>query len=433
MTTFTAETYQNEYLAVGATQVDALVSVSASGSGAPAATGPAAAEIVIIDVSGSMNSPRAKIRSAIAATIAAIDCIRDGVLFAVIAGTDEAHQLYPFEKTLVPASPTTRAHAADIVRRLKAGGGTAMGSWLRAANELFVDSPRGIRHAILLTDGENQNETEDELADALAECDGNFQCDCRGIGADWMPSELKKIASTLLGTVEAIRRPEDMAADFTATMQRAMGKTTSDVALRLWTPVNAAVTLVQQVSPSIEDLTLRRAPVINRDGDVSELEGDYPTGAWGDESRDYHVSIHVPARDVGAEMAAGRVKLVVNGEVLSEAKILAIWTSDDARSTRVNAQLAHFTGQEEIAVAIDEAFEARRAGDDDTATKKLGRAVQLASEMGDTFRLQQLSRMVDIVDAPTGKVQPKADVDALDEIEIEVGSTKTTRLPKPPS
>ena len=69
----------------------------------------------------------------------------------------------------------------------------------------------------------------------------------------------------------------------------------------------------------------------------------------------------------------------------------------------------------------------------DTATKKLGRAVQLASEMGDTFRLGQLSRMVDIIDAPTGKVRPKAEVDALDEIEIEVGSTKTTRLPKPPS
>ena len=33
--------------------------------------------------------------------------------------------------------------------------------------------------------------------------------------------------------------------------------------------------------------------------------GDYPTGSWGDESRDYHVCVEVPAANLGQEMLAG--------------------------------------------------------------------------------------------------------------------------------
>ena len=38
MTTFTAQTYQNEYLAEGATEVNAIVTVTATGSGARGST-----------------------------------------------------------------------------------------------------------------------------------------------------------------------------------------------------------------------------------------------------------------------------------------------------------------------------------------------------------------------------------------------------------
>jgi hypothetical protein len=423
MTEFAADTYQNEYLARGATQVDALVAVTSTGADAMVA-GPAAAEIVIVDVSGSMKFPRTKINAAVAATGAAIDCIRDGVMFAVIAGADEARMVYPGDARLVAASSATRAEAKDAARKLKAGGGTAIGRWLTAANSLLGDEPPGICHAILLTDGENQNETPEELEAALERCEARYQCDCRGVGADWEVSELRTISSKLLGTVEAIREPEDLAADFTATMARAMGRRTSNVALRVWTPVDARVTLMQQVYPTIEDLTDRRAG-------VGELEGDYPTGAWGDETRHYHVSIEVPARAVGDEMLAGRLKLMVDDAVVSEAKIRAIWTEDDARSTRINPELAHYTGQEELSRAIDEAFAARRAGDEDTATARFGRAVLLASEQGDTQKLRALGAMVDIVDAPTGAVRPKLDVDELDRLALEAGSVKTNRLGEP--
>ena len=65
MTTFTVETYQNEYLAEGGTDVDAVVTVAASGSGAGAVgnAGAEAVEIIIVDTSGSMDYPKDKIRA----------------------------------------------------------------------------------------------------------------------------------------------------------------------------------------------------------------------------------------------------------------------------------------------------------------------------------------------------------------------------------
>ena len=96
--------------------------------------------------------------------------------------------------------------------------------------------------------------------------------------------------------------------------------------------------------------------------------------------RDYHVAISVPPGGVGDEMLAGRVSLVVDGEVVSQSLVKAIWTDDVAASTRINPQVAHYTGQVELAAAIAEGLEARQAGDDATATTRFGRAAQLAAE-----------------------------------------------------
>ena len=205
MTTFTAETYQNEYLAEGATEVNAIVTVTATGSGARAVDGPVqAAVIVIVDTSGSMAVPGATSGRPRQATCAAIDCIRDGAEFAVIAGTDVARRVYPIDRPLAVAGADTRAAARRATGRLKAKGGTAIGSWLTLADRLFERATGTIRHAILLTDGQNEHETEDEFRAALEGCEGDFQCDCRGIGTDWEVRELRQIASTLLGSVDMV-------------------------------------------------------------------------------------------------------------------------------------------------------------------------------------------------------------------------------------
>jgi hypothetical protein len=420
VTTFTADTYQNEYLAAGAGDVNAIVTVTASGSAGSIGRS-SASEIIIIDISGSMNYPPIKLRAAQQATAAAIDCIRDGVTFGVIAGTKLAHQIFPSAGPLIAANERTRSDAKAAVTALKAQGGTAIGAWLQLANQLFSGTPADISHAILLTDGKDESETAEELDRILAACEGRFQCDCRGVGTDWIVRELRKVASTLLGTVDIVADPGQLAADFTTMIDHAMGKATADVSLRLWTPQTASVGFVKQVAPAIEDLTGRRRAVNDR-------TGDYPTGAWGDESRDYHIGLTVRPGNLGDEMLAGRVSLVVDDQVVSQALIRAIWTEDAELSTQINRAVAHYTGQAELADAIQQGLEARKAGDDATATIKLGRAAQLAAASGNDATTKLLAKVVDVEDAATGTVRLKRSVDDADEMALDTRSTKTVRV-----
>src|SRR5215471_5572487 len=84
---FTVDVFQNEYLPDGAREVNAIVTVTSAGSAADGMTGPAsAAEIIIVDCSPSMEVPGKKLIQAGRATAAAIDIIRDGTAFAVVAG-----------------------------------------------------------------------------------------------------------------------------------------------------------------------------------------------------------------------------------------------------------------------------------------------------------------------------------------------------------
>src|SRR5256885_5871533 len=139
---FKAEIYQNQYLPAGGTVVDAVVTVTASGGtlrtdSAP----PSAAQVIMVDCSGSMANPVTKIAEAKKATMAAIDTLRDGVAFAVISGRNDADMVYPVQPTLVPAHARTREEAKYAVSRLAAAGGTAIGRWLALANRLFAHRP----------------------------------------------------------------------------------------------------------------------------------------------------------------------------------------------------------------------------------------------------------------------------------------------------
>src|SRR5260370_13585714 len=85
---FTVAVAQNQYLPDGGRDVSAVVTVTSGSDVAVAAPsgGAGSAEIIIIDCSGSMDYPPTKMTQARAATAAAIDVVRDGVGFAVVAG-----------------------------------------------------------------------------------------------------------------------------------------------------------------------------------------------------------------------------------------------------------------------------------------------------------------------------------------------------------
>jgi hypothetical protein len=415
---YTAEAFQNEFLALGATEVNAIVTVASSGAEGGRRTA-GATEIIIVDCSGSMQA-EGRMVAARQAAKAAVNCIDDGVRFAIIAGVSTAQQLFPAPGQLAVATPETRAQAVGAIDRLQANGGTAMGAWLKLAGQLFAQRPGDITHAILLTDGEN-GEYKGYLEGVLQELGGTFTCDCRGVGTNWTVSELRKIATAMLGTVDIVARPQDLAAAFEQMMTAAMGKTSADVQLKVWTPVNATVRFVKQVEPQVADLTGKRV----EDGPRA---GRYPLGSWGSESRDYHVCVDVTAGAAGDEMLAARVSVVEGETVLAQTLVRAVWTEDSVLSTRINRQVAHYTGQAELADAIQAGIEARKAGDDRTATLKFGRAAQLAHESGNKATEELLATVVDIEDAATGTVRLRRKVEAADEMALDTRSTKTVRV-----
>ncbi len=243
------------------------------------------------------------------------------------------------------------------------------------------------------------------------------------MGVDWHVGEVRRIATTLLGSVDLIASAENMAADFEQIMRQSMGRGVAEAWLRVWAPQGAQVLFVRQVSPTVDDLTPRRA-------EVNALTSAYPTGSWGDESRDYHVAVRLPAKAVGQEQLAARVQLAIGPDVVAQGLVKAMWSSDDTLTTRIDPAVAHYTGQAELADAIQEGLAAKASGDTATATTKLGRAVQLAEETGNDEATTRLKKIVEIDDAATGKVQLRRSVDKLDEMALDTASTKTTRVKK---
>lgn len=424
MAEFSAEVFQNEFLPDGGTDVHAIVTVTCSGAGQAGQSGGEVGEIVIVDTSGSMGKD--KIQAARTAAAAAIDQVLDGTWFAVISGNDQAWLAFPQspEPAMMRMDPVVREAAKGAVSQFYSDGGTAMGTWLVLADRVFSSVPTLTqKHAILLTDGENQHETPDQLTQRIEAVRGRFQADCRGVGADWVVEEVRRIATALLGTVDIIPSANEMEAEFATIMRTAMSRGVSDAQLRVWAPQGAQVLFVRQVAPQVEDLTSRRI-------DVNPLTGAYPTGAWGDESRDYHVAIRLAAKGIGQEQLAARVQLFVGEQQVAQSLVKAMWSNDDTLTTRISPEVAHYTGQTELAEAIQEGLAAKASGDTATATTRLGRAVQLAAETGNDEATSRLRKVVEIDDPATGTVRLRKSVDKLDEMALDTASTKTTRVKK---
>jgi hypothetical protein len=427
MADFTAEVFQNEFLPDGGTDVHAIVRVTSTGASAGAGsagtTDPgSAAEVILIDTSGSMG--RRGVQAAGEAAKAALAEITDGTLFSIVSGNGTAQIVYPYshQGALVPMSAHTRGEANRAIDGLRANGGTAMGTWLTLARQIFETVPYVTkRHAILLTDGVNEGETPASLAAAVRSCLSVFQCDARGVGDQWRVDEVRSIASALLGTVDLIPAPEDMAAEFSSMMRASMSRGVANVELRVWVPQGSELLFVKQVSPTLEDLTPRRTQ-------INPLTGAYPTGAWSDESRDYHVAVRLPARTLGQEQLAARVQVSLGGDPVAQGLVKAKWSNDDSLTTRIDPAVAAYTGQAELASVIQEGLAAKAMGQDEVATAKLGRAVQLADQTGNEEITSRLKKVVDIDDADTGTVRLKKGVTKLDEMSLDTASTKTSRV-----
>lgn len=415
--TFTVDVAHSKHLARGTAETDAIITVTTADADAGNSH---AAVVIMLDTSASMFRP-SKLAAARRAACAAIDALRDGTAFAVLAGTDQAEMVYPDERRLAAAGEDTRADARQAIEGISAHGGTAMSRWLWLADELFARSGCEVKHGILLTDGRNTSEPAEDLVSTLDRLRGRFTCTCRGIGTDWEVGELRQIAEALLGDVDIVAEPAELAADFSAIAARAMRKSVPDVALRIWTPQHSEITELRQVDPTVADLT--------EHGHRSQQQAiDYPTGAWEQETRAYHARISMRPGGIGERMLVCRASVVAGGTQSKPGKVVVSWTDDPARAGMIDPTVAHYTGQEELAEAIQDGLAARREGDLDTATGKLGRAVALANESGHADAARLLSKVVDIEDAVTGKVRLKQSVSAVDEMTLDTRSVVTSRM-----
>jgi hypothetical protein len=430
---FKVEAFQNRFLTPGQSRVDSILTVTAGGE----LSGPGAMLVVgfIIDKSGSMMGER--ITSVIKAVSQAIGMLDERAWFFVVAF--DAHAEIIIKES--QATAQNKQLAAQALGRLTAAGGTAMSTGLHAARAIFERAPSAIKQAIFLTDGKNESEAGHQVGAELARCEGQFQCDCWGVGTDWRVGEVQQIANMLLGKAALVPDPAGVEAAFRAAIEKASSKSFKDVRLRLWSPQGANVVFVKQVNPTIEELTAKAKQ-------VTPQVKEFYTGAWGPgESRDFHVAIEVKAGAEGAEMLAMRPSVVfltpgAGGWVESEDKpaegrVFASWTNDASLSSRIDDHVAHYTGQGELAEAIRRGLELREAGNEAAATQLLGKAVKIAHTSRNIEMTQRLSKVVEVLDPIQGTVRLKRDVKKAATMDLELESRTTKRVgkaaPKPPT
>jgi len=389
---FTLEVSQNEYLSVDDDEMQAVLTVTGRGV-RPGAGEPRRAEVILVDCSSSMGGE--KISAARRATAAAVDALKDGTLFAVVAGTERARMVYPAKERMATAFRDTREGAKRAVQELDAYGRTSIHAWLAQARRLFAGTAAEIRHAVLLTDGRNHPVAEEELREEVGRCVGVFSCDPRGIGEDWDPRELRMIAAGLDGRADAMAGPAGLEADFRAMAEAAMGRSVPSVRLRVRLLPGLRIRFLRKVYPSRSEPPCR---AVSADGRTVE----YDLGAWGDEVREYLVCLTVgpdaPPRVKGEPIRLARVELLVpdaaEGAAGPGGAILVRWTDDPAEFTRLDPKVGHYTGQTELSELVNGGYDAYRREAYEEAALHWGRALGKAAAVGREELRERLGRLV---------------------------------------
>ena len=421
---FHLEVFQNPYVSsdtskAGLTRVDAVLTVSAA-IDAVESSGDAV-EGILLDVSGSMEGEC--INAARHAARKAIHLLDSSAWFFVIAFSSQSRCIVE----TMQATNANKAKADFAIQQLEADGGTVFSKALDMAREQFASRPGCRGHVLFLTDGKNNIEDNEDLREELEICKDLFQADCRGVGTNWEPFQLRTIAEKLLGTAQIIPEPSQMDADFREAIQRAQGKTVGNVRLRLSMPRSGRVQFVtlKQMTPAILNLTGRQTF-------PDAYTCDFVTGAWAKgDSHDFHVEFDVPTGTVGDEMLVCRPSVVFGpaDTTVKGPPIIAHWTADaDARSATINPQVAHYTSQVRLSADIREGLAARARGDIDAATELLTRAAKIAAATGNTQVTEKLRDVVDQNDDGTVKLKPSVDKAKL--MDLDLRSSITSRAVK---
>lgn len=427
---FKFDIYPNNYLPVGGTRVDAVFNITPTE--AAVITKPTKSNLLIGligDNSGSMSGE--KIQSLKTALRLTVDILTDDQQFFIIVFNSTS-------KVIIGPCFATRENklqAHTLIQKIEASGGTCMSRALSLAREIArKNGENAVCQIYFLTDGENNDDDNHSLKNQIEACAGLFQVHCRGVGTDWKPEQLRLISNGLLGTLDIVARPEKLKEDFENTLRLMTSKTISDVQVKLWVPNTARISMFKQVFPTEIDIT-NKIKVITEKDPTTQKDKTFSVislGAWGTDTQDYYIAFDVTAGNAGEERLVCRPSLAYVDSTGSNVSVPAQnitvkWTEDVSLSARINEQVAHYTGQQEKAKAIQEGLEALAQQNIDVATNRLGRALKLASDAGDEGTVRRLKQIVDVVDADKGTVRVKRGQSKEELMDLDVASTRTVR------
>jgi Ca-activated chloride channel family protein len=148
----------------------------------------------------------------------------------------------------------------DAIRKLKAGGGTAIDEGMKLAiEESFKGRQDRVSQIFLLTDGENEHGDNDRcLKLAKTSADENITLSTLGFGDHWNQDVLEAIADAAGGTMAYIEQAADAISEFSRLFNRAqsVGLTNAHVILELIPEVRLAeLKPMAQVAPETIELT----------------------------------------------------------------------------------------------------------------------------------------------------------------------------------
>ncbi|MEU6230118.1 VWA domain-containing protein [Streptomyces sp. NPDC047042] len=424
---FTIETNVAGDLPFGATRADALVTVRARPVEQAVSDAPLAV-VLVMDTSLSM-ADGGKLGAAREAVCAAVDALRDGTHFGIVAGNHEARTVFPAPPApgLVQVDAAVRKAAKQRLHTLWAEGGTTIGSWLTHAGRLLDTAPPGaVRYAALYTDGRNEHETPARLDRVLAQCADRFVCDARGLGDDWDYRDLLRITEALHGSARAVHL-SGLTEDLTRLMRQTQQLRVPRVYLGLVLDRRFRLGSLRQTRPTDVDLTAQQ----QRDGRTVHI----PLGAWGAATRQYRLSLRFDADtlDIDEDLRAASISLLAESptgtrEPCADARPMVVrrHAYRDPLPARpeelTRAENAHQLGR-----AMRECAKAHANADFPAADQELRRAMALARDLDDTARLSLLGRVATTDDQ--GEAALRRDVTRGEMQRVGLESTRKSPAP----
>ncbi|MBK9749265.1 MAG: VWA domain-containing protein [Chloroflexi bacterium] len=385
---FSFKTYYNPYISPTTNSVWGVVSVTANQAPQEAQ---GAVISLICDVSGSMQG--AKFNNAIATVEDLLEHAPNGIMLQVVVFDDDGKEVVPMTN-LTPA--VNRAQLVSQFRsnlkRVQIFGGTSMSTGIDVALQAQRQIGGGYaRYGIFLSDGQS-TEPESHLARAVkAAADMQIHLCAYGYGSDWNPNELTKMAQITNGWMpKAVPQPEALREEFATSIVKMANTVASDVALNLWTPTGARILSLSQAYP--DWVKGEAAP----QGDDHTWVVPVPPMSTKDH-RDFIV--HVELASVGARVVAMKpsVVYVAGGQRIEEKGDQATWmileqTHETEKSNQVNAVVAGYLGQGQLAASTRAMTEALQAGDAKAAERHRTEALEIAQAVGNRQMTQVLEQ-----------------------------------------